>query len=159
MRAAALLLLTLTLASCELPKGTPPEKSDMAASRELDALGREILWEVIKVEVSRFGFDIDAEVSSEAAGTFETHWINELQPFRYEGRRKKLKGVFEESPDRPGKFRVLLVTWMQRNADMEEPLNPAKAIWQNVDPDMGTTGRILKAIERHFREPDPMGGR
>jgi hypothetical protein len=158
MRTVALILAVLVLFACELPKESRPEKEQMTASKNLDAIDLNVLWEIVTIEVNRSGFDIDQLKSSSASGQFESHWVNELAPFRYEGRRKKIVGMIEESPGRPGSYRVLLITWVQRNADLEDPLNPAKAIWQNADPDNGNTGQILYRIERHFIPMGSEGG-
>ena len=116
----------------------------------LEALDIQILWPVLIEEVERTGFQIDRDKTNRATGEFETRWRMELAPFRYEGRRKKIVGVAREMPEGSGEFAVRVQVWTQRNADIENPMDPSLAIWQDTEPDTSTTDDLLYRIRQHF---------
>ena len=153
MRYALLAVLSaFLLLGCELPSQDRPGRDQMFPSEEFPSTGTEAIYAVALSELDRTGFSVDRVASSEAAGKFETHWRNFLAPFRFEGRRKKVIGEVEESESRPGYFRVYLTVWNQRNADIEDPLNAASAIWQDTEPDQGLSDAIIYKIQNHFSD-------
>jgi hypothetical protein len=115
----------------------------------------EVLWPILIQEVERAGFIIDRDRTSRLTGEFETRWKMELAPYRYEGRRKKVLGVAREMPVGSKTFTVRLTTWTQRNADIEDPMDPSRAIWQDLEPDQAITDELLYRIRGHF--PDFRG--
>jgi len=147
---AGLVLVALLLSACELPSEERPEEKDMFAIHGLKVGGQEVLWEVVILEVQRSGFRIDQNATNKATGEVETRWRLELAPFRYEGHRRKILGVIREQPEGSGKYSVLLTVWMQRNADIENPMDPSQAIWQDTEPDKATVDDLLYRIKRHF---------
>jgi hypothetical protein len=149
-RRLSFLALLVFLSACELPSETRPVADQMFSSREFPAVGMEAVYEVTLAEMRRMGLQVDSSKSNRHAGKFETYWTNFLSPFRYEGRRRKLLGEIKENEAVPGRFRVLATVWVQRNADIEDPLDSSKAIWQDVEPDQTTAERLLMNVERHF---------
>ena len=152
----ALCLVALLLTACELPSGSRPEEEEMTAITGLEALDMEVLWPILMKEVGESGFILDRDKTNQITGEFETRWRLELAPYRYEGLRKKILGVAREMPEGSKKFTVRLTVWSQRNADIEDPMDPSRAIWQDVSPDKATTDELLYRIRRHF--PDYEGG-
>jgi hypothetical protein len=146
----AMLLLPPLLAACEVPHGVRPEEDEMLPSEPIDAMDMELLWAILETEIERTGLKLDELESSQRTGEFESYWQNSLSVFRYEGRRRKLLGKVLAEPGRPGRFRVLATIWVQRNADIEDPGNPEKAIWQDEPPDVASTRVFLYAVEQHF---------
>lgn len=141
----------LGLAACDaIPISSKPGDEDMLASRSFSAPAREVVWEVVKSELSHDGFSLDELQSNPGAGRFETSWVDNLAPYRYEGKRKKILGRIEEEPGHPGTFRVMATTWVQKNASVKAPMDPAEAIWQDDTPDDGLTESLLYRIRQHF---------
>jgi hypothetical protein len=145
-----LLLVFTFLTACELPIGIRPGLADMLESRAIEVPDGELVWEIVKLEFEQagMGFDMDRTIPSE--GTFETHWVEELAPYRFDGRRSRVVGQILPDPESPGFFRVYMTTWVQRNADMDDPFDSQRAIWQDVEPDLGLTRQFIYRIERHF---------
>jgi hypothetical protein len=150
-----LALALLALAACEMPRGTRPTEGQMSGIVGLEAVDMQILWPLLMEEIDRTGFQLDRDKTHRETGEFETRWRMELAPFRYDGRRKKIVGVAREMPEGSGEFTVRLQVWTQRNADIEDPMDPSKAIWQDVEPDTATTDDLLYRIRKHF--PDYKG--
>ncbi|MEN8151393.1 MAG: hypothetical protein ABFS86_16370 [Planctomycetota bacterium] len=150
--ALSLCLCTLLLPACELPSGTRPEEADMFALSGLEAIDMEVLWPVLiqELEKTETGYIIDRDKTSRVTGEFETRWKMELAPYRYEGRRRKILGVAREMPEGSKQFTVRLTIWQQRNADIEDPMDPSRAIWQDVDPDKATVDLLFYRIKQHF---------
>jgi len=160
MRKPALLALLplLALAACEMPDSVRPEEEDYFESEEIPVLDRQNLWVVTLMELERAGFRVEQGRTNESRAVFETHWKSYPQPFRYEGKRKKVIGKLEEDEARPGTYKVRLTVWTQRNADLENPMDLSQAIWQDEPPDTRTVKQIMYQIERHFRDPRPVRG-
>ncbi len=148
--------LSLLLAACEVPSGHRPEEPEMFVSAVFEGLDPEIVWTVLELELGKKGFEIDPHLTNRKTGDFETRWTEYLMPFRFEGKRKKLVGKIVEVPERPGWFQVKTLMWVQRNADLENPMDSRKAIWQDEAPDTVASEVFLFAVERHF--PAPGGG-
>jgi hypothetical protein len=157
MRATVLCLILalLVLTACELPRGSRPKEEAMSGIVGLEALDMQVLWPIVMEEIDRTGFQLDRDNTSMTTGEFESRWRMELAPFRFEGRRKRIVGVAREVPVGSGRFNVRLTVWTQRNADIEDPMDPSKAIWQDVEPDTATTDDLLYRIRKHF--PDFRG--
>jgi hypothetical protein len=156
--ALSLVLCLLLLAACELPDQERPEEGDMFAINGLKVIDQEVLWEIVILEVSRSGFQIDRNLTNKNTGEIETKWRMELAPFRYEGRRRKILGVIREQPEGSGTFSVRLTVWTQRNADIENPMDPGKAIWQDTQPDKSTVDDLMYRIQGHFPDFEPKKG-
>ena len=155
MKPHFLLLLLIpactVLIGCELPKESRPSIENMTPGEELEVPGKQVIWVITLEEIERSGYMLLDDNTVEATGDFETKWQNFMSPFRYEGRRVKLLGRVEDVEDRPGYSRVRMAVWVQRNADMKDPLNPAGAIWQDVEPETGIVETLLYRIDSHFR--------
>jgi hypothetical protein len=144
------LLGALLLAGCDaMPRESRPEVEEMMASEERP-VPPEVLYEVVTKEVARLGFEVDTAESDPAQGRFESHWSTQLAPHRYQGLRRKIIGEILEVPERPGNYRIHATTWVQTNAEINNPLDPAKAIWQDTDPDDTTTEQLFFLVRRHF---------
>lgn len=145
-------LCVLLLTSCELTQSVRPSEGDMLSVDGIKALDIRVIWEIVKMEVERSGFQLDRDATNMNTGAFETRWRNELAPFRYQGRRKKMIGFVREVPEGSKTFSVRATTWTQKNADIEDPMDPTKATWQDVEPDNGITQDLLRRLRRHFPE-------
>ena len=146
----SLILALLVLTACELPHGSKPKEEEMSGIVGLEALDMQVLWPVLMEEIDRTGYQIDRDKTSMASGEFESRWRMELGTHRYEGRRMRIVGVVREVPADSGSFNVRLLVWTQRNADIVDPMDPSKAIWQDVEPDTATTDELLYRIRKHF---------
>jgi hypothetical protein len=148
----SVVLLSLVLAAgCDaIPDESRPEEGDMIASKAYEVPGREVLWEVVVAELSKAGYELDVNASDEATGAFETQWIASLAPHRYSGTRKKILGRIVECEGRPGCWRVLATTWVEKNAEIKAPMDPARAIWQNDDADDAQTETLFYKVGLHF---------
>lgn len=141
----------LAVAACDMMESqTRPDEDEMTASAVYEVPGREVLWEVTVMELEKAGFQLDLGASDEHAGLFETHWVDTLAPHRYEGKRKKVLGRIVEDEERPGSYRILMTTWSQKNADIKEPMDPSRAVWQDEEPNEGQTEQLLYRIRQHF---------
>jgi hypothetical protein len=151
-RAAVVWMLLVLLPACELPSENRPDVEDMVPGAVLQVPGREVVWVMVLRELERSGYQMADDRTIESTGAFETHWQTFLSPFRFEGRRVKILGRVEELEGGNGACQVLLTTWIQRNADLKDPMSPAGAIWQDIEPDMGTIETLLYRIETHFQQ-------
>lgn len=155
MRTAGLLILVL-LSACEMSRQKRPDEESWYSSRGFEALDEELVWTVLELELSRRGHDLDPTLCNRGTGDFETRWVTNLHPFRYEGIRTKYLGRIEPVAEQPGWFRVRALVWVQRNADLKEPMNEGKAIWQDDAPDEAATEVFLFSMDSHFQ---PVPGR
>ncbi len=155
MKPHFLLLLLIpvcaSLFGCELPSENRPSIENMTPGEELAVPGKEVIWVITLNEIEKSGYQLLNDRTIESTGEFETKWQNFLSPFRYEGRRVKLLGRVEDVEGRPGYSRVRMAVWVQRNADMKDPLSPAGAIWQDMEPDTGIVETLLYRIDSHFQ--------
>jgi hypothetical protein len=145
-----LVLCTLLLTACEMTESSRPSEGDMLSVEGIKVPDIQVIWELAKKEVERSGYQLDRDATSIHTGAFETRWRLELAPFRYQGRRKKLIGFIREHPEGSGNFSVRATTWTQKNADIENPMDASKAIWQDVEPDNGVTEDFLRRMRGHF---------
>ncbi|MCU0726711.1 MAG: hypothetical protein MUE73_13145 [Planctomycetes bacterium] len=152
MRNGALMILVLFTA-CEIPESNRPEEKSWYSSQGFEALDEDLVWMVLELELSRRGYTLDPMACDRITGDFETRWITNLNPFRYEGRRTKYVGRVEAVADQPGWFRVRGLVWTQRNADLKDPMDPLKAIWQDDAPDDTATEVFLYSMVSHFETP------
>ena len=144
-----LLGIALLVACDAMPRESRPEVDEMLPSEEFAVPGP-VLWEIATREMGSLGFELDASDSDAGSLSFESHWAVRLGPLRYQGFRRKMVGQILEVPSRPGRFVIRATTWVQTNADMKDPLDPGRAIWQDSDPDNAVTEEFFFRIRRHF---------
>jgi hypothetical protein len=142
--------LCAVFAGCEMPSESRPSLENMTPGEELAVPGPEVLWVITLKELQDAGYRLLEEGTIESTGDFETRWQEFPSPFRFEGRRVKILGRVEEVEGRPGYSRVRMAAWVQRNADMKDPMNTAGAIWQDIEPDSGIVETLLYRIDTHF---------
>ncbi len=138
-------------AGCEMPEENRPSVENMTPGDELVVPGKEVIWVVTLKELEEGGYRILEDKTLESTGDFETRWQNFPAPFRFEGRRVKIIGRVEDVEGKPGYSRVRMAAWVQRNADMKDPMNLGGAIWQDVEPDSGIVETLLYRIDSHFQ--------
>jgi hypothetical protein len=155
MRIAGFLILVL-LVACEMPRQTRPDEGSWYSSRGFEALDGELVWTMLDLELSKRAHDLDPTLCNRTTGDFETRWVTNLHPFRYEGTRTKYLGRIEPVAEQPGWYRVRALVWVQRNADLKDPMDERKAIWQDDAPDEAATEVFLFAMDSHFK---PVSGR
>ena len=146
-----LCLLIAPLTGCETPSENRPGLDDMTPGAEHPVPGKEVIWVVTLKELEDSGYRMLEAKTIESTGDFETRWQDFPSPFRYEGRRLKILGRVDDVEGMPGHSRVRMAAWMQRNADIKDPMNLSHAIWQDVDPDSGTVEVLLYRIDNHFQ--------
>lgn len=142
--------LCFVFVGCEMPEEQRPELANMTPGAELPVPGKEVLWVIVLKELEDGGYRILEDKTIESTGDFETRWQDYPSPFRFEGRRVKILGRVEDVEGRPGFSRVRMAAWVQRNADIKDPMNLAGAIWQDIEPDSGTVETLLFRIDSHF---------
>jgi hypothetical protein len=151
MRTAILLALAvLVSAGCHVSSVTRPDEEQMLATKPMKVPGAEVIWEWVRSELERSDFRLDSERSNLAEGTFESHWVVLPSPQRFEGIRRKAIGKIVENESVPGEFTVLLTVWVQQNADIENPLEPAQGIWEEHEPDSGLAEYLIYRIEQRY---------
>ena len=143
-------LIVVLMPSCEMTQSVRPSEGDMLSVDGIQVQDIRVIWEIVKLEAERSGFQLDRDATSMRRGEFETRWRMELAPFRYQGRRKKMLGFVREIPEGSRTFSVRVTTWVQQNADIADPMDPTKAIWQDIEPDVTTSEELLRRIKRHF---------
>jgi len=114
-----------------------------------------VLWEVSKTQAVLNGFRLDDDATSDRRRQIVTRWKLDLATAKYSGFRRRRFLEFLPRKEPKDAWKVRVATVVQRNADMDDPLNPAKAEWRNAAPDLEDAERIAYIIETQFREPGP----
>ena len=145
-----LIVLCAPFIGCEMSKENRPTVENMTPGTELAVPGKEVIWVITLRELGDSGYRLLEDKTIESTGDFETRWQNFASPFRFEGQRRKILGRVEDVEGNPGFSRVRMAAWVQRNADIKDPMNLRGAIWQDIEPDSGIVETLLYKIEAHF---------
>jgi len=115
----------------------------------------DVLWESAKIQVVKGGYRIDDDATSQSLKRIVTTWKVDLSIRRNDGRRTRRFLELKPEEKEKNAWRARVATVVQKNVDLDEPLNPANAEWRSSDPDGDDAGRVLWMLEAQFREFGP----
>ncbi len=115
----------------------------------------DVLWEVARNRTAKNGWRIDDEATNYEKKRIVTSWRLDLGLARGSGKRRRRFVDFEEDKDAKGAWKVHACTVVQRNVDIDDPLNPMSAKWRADDMDIDDASRVAYVIASQFREFGP----
>ncbi|HEU4395322.1 MAG TPA: hypothetical protein VFS92_07130 [Planctomycetota bacterium] len=115
----------------------------------------DVLWETSKIHAVRGGYRIDDDGTSQSRKRIVTAWKVELAPRKGDGCRRRRFIEVQEVEGRKNQWRARVSTVVQRNMDLDDPLNAANAEWRKADPDVDDAERVLWMLEARFRDFGP----
>jgi hypothetical protein len=165
MRATAILLLAAGLAGCmtdspdeytfNAPGLPKPGKAEWSVSESFRCDDFPVLWEVAKSQASKNGYRIDDDATTFKDRRVVSSWKTEMAVMKNEGKRRRRFVEFEEQKGTKSMWKVRVATIRQRNADIDDPLNPLNAEWKKDEPDMDDSDRIAFMIQAQFTDFGP----
>jgi hypothetical protein len=132
-----------------------PSPSSWVVSDPFECGDVELLWDTCKLRAARDGYRIDDDATSYTKRTVVTNWKTELALRSNDGRRTRRFVEIVDFPERERWYRVRVATVMQRNADVDDPLNPLAAKWRDAESDDDDAERVGFLIAAAFRELGP----
>lgn len=149
--AAAAALVPLLLAACETttlfvgnPDNQTPEKLEWQSTEPLAAPSFELIWQRSRATLESMDYQIDDTRSRIDDRVMVTTWSMSLAPLRFEGTRRRAHLEFEQTDAKTWIVRCAVIR--QRNADIDDPSNPAQANWEPAGPDPSRTGLLLYRV-------------
>ncbi len=134
----------------EMPSPESFVESGTFVCRDFD-----LLWEVAKVQVCKGEYRIDDDATSLKRRRVVTNWKLDLGYVKNSGKRRRRFVEFREAEGIKEGWKVAVATVVQRNADMDDPLNPSRADWRKEGSDDEDAERIGFMIESQFRDFGP----
>jgi hypothetical protein len=118
----------------------------------------DVLWETAKIQAVKGGYRIDDDATSQSMKRVVTSWKVDLSIRRNDGRRTRRFLELQAVEGEKNTWRARVCTVLQKNVDLDDPLNPANAEWRNGDPDGLDAEQVLWMLEARFREFGPSKG-
>ncbi len=135
--ALALLALALpTFSSCSL---TPKEPDPVWIESEMDAISRQLLWELATIALSAADYQIGAGADPSRL-ELKSGWQTHLAPFSRRGYRRRAEVRFEALGER--RYGIGVRVSRQVNMAVADPLDARLAEWEWA-PDDSDAARIL----------------
>jgi len=138
------------------PENQTPGAGEWQATEPLEASSLEVVWDHVRTVALAEGYAQDDTRTQYDRREFVSRWITFLSSLRYEGQRRRLHVVIDEAG--PGKWVVRACVIRQRNADIDQPDNPAKAEWEDAGVEPSRTGLVLWKIRAGFARDEIEGG-
>lgn len=145
------LLSVLALLVCGSSCKTVSEPDPTWVDGEVDAVSRNVLWQMAQMSMQRQGFPTSGGADIDAL-TIESGWRLGLAPFRGQGRRHQ--AVVRISHVAGKTWKVEVRVKQMANMSIVKPTDPTYAEWEWRD-DSGEEARILlQTIKSSLRTPD-----
>jgi len=138
-----------------LPASDMPSPSGWVQGQPFPCTDFDVLWETAKIHAVRGGYRIDDDATSQTRRRIVTTWKVELSVRRGDGRRTRRFVEVEPVAGEKDQWRARVATVVQRNVDLDSPLDPANAEWRKSDPDPDDAGQVLWMLEARFRDFGP----
>lgn len=144
----ALLSAALAAGGCETtglfagdPEDATPDASEWASSVELRAPGVDTVWERLRLVVAGEGYRVDEKKTSFEKRSLVTEWRAQYAPARFEGKRRRIHAEVVEVSPKAWIVKIARIT--QRNADIDDSMNPVKAEWEDDPKSDAAAGELL----------------
>lgn len=139
-------------AAADLPK---PAKEGWITSAGFRVEDFDVLWETAKGQACKGGWRIDDDATTYSKRRIVTAWKTDLSISRGTGKRRRRFIEFEEEKDVKNGWLIHVNTVVQKNVDIDDPLNPAAAKWREDEPDTEDAERVAYMVGAQFREFGP----
>lgn len=133
-------LLMLGGTSCS----TVSEPDPLWVDGEVEAVSRNVLWQMTQLAIQRRGFPISGGGDTDSL-EIESGWRNRLQPFRGDGRRHQ--AIVRLDHLEAGTWKVEVRVRQQANMSIVRPTDLTYAEWEWRDDDEAEAKILLKTIE------------
>jgi len=150
--------LAVAAAGCQALGGSAPDLPAPAGwvrSDPFEASDVLLVWEACKSRAARDGFRIDDDATTFRGRRVVTLWNTQLATTGNEGRRRRRFVEILDEEGRAGWYRVQAAVVVQRNEDVDDPLNPVSAKWREEAPDLEEAERLSYVIAARFRDYGP----
>ncbi|MCK6480543.1 MAG: hypothetical protein HUU06_13655 [Planctomycetaceae bacterium] len=137
------------------PASEMPEPEGFVESGTFVCRDFAVLWETAKIQATKNGYYVDDDATSFKGRRVVTTWKLDLATLKNSGKRRRRFVEFREAPGVKDGWKVAVSTVVQRNADMDDPLNPARANWRSDEPDLNDAEKVAFLIEGQFKEFGP----
>lgn len=153
---AVALALPTALAACEgmdnplgpNPDNETPGSGDFVRSKPLTVPEFDFLWERSKFMLQTDGYGIDGSRTDRGDHEIVSQWKTILSPARYQGKRRRVVLRFEEAGE--GKWIAEAAVTVQRNEDIQDPMQIARAVWKSDGPDLQRAEVFVYKLETGF---------
>jgi hypothetical protein len=162
-RFLALLPLALVVALAPSCSSMKREPSPTWLDVEVEAVSRDVLWQMAQLAIKRRGFPRGTDVDVNSL-RMESGWRNSLAPFRGDGRRHK--AVIQLSHIEGDTWKAEIRVKSQANMSIVRPTDPRYAEWEWRDDDQDEALILVQVLrsslttgdeypERVLTPPDP----
>ncbi len=150
IRASLLLLPLLGLLACASTSGM--FDSDAVESDPL-ANDPDVLWEVVKVTLTRSKFDIDGDESNAGKHRLVTKWKEQLMPFRFQGTRQRITVEVHPSTREgaEGMYAIQVLVETEQNENIQDPMNSAVAEWKSTESDPVIAEALIYRVQTYLK--------
>jgi hypothetical protein len=138
---ATLALATLALSACST---TPKEPDPVWVESEMDAVSRQLLWELSTVALSAANYQVGAGADPSRL-ELKSGWQTHLAPFSGKGFRRRAEVRFEALGDR--RYGIGVRVARQANMAVADPLDPRMAEWEWRADDTDAARILLQRIK------------
>ena len=154
----------VTLGACEAmtnplapnPDNAMPSEGDFVRSKPMSVPEFDFLWERAKFMLQTDRFGVDGSRTSRDDKEIVSQWKTILAPARYQGKRRRVVMRFEEAGE--GKWIASAAMVVQKNDDIQNPMEIARAVWKSDAPDLRRSEVYIYRLETGFAEPQAEDG-
>lgn len=145
-------VLCLLLAACT--SVARQEELDSKEARwksvEVEAPSDRVVWQLMLLTLRTQGYPMAAGTDV-GAGTIQSGWKTDLQPFRGEGERRR--AILRMTPLEAGRWKVEARVQCETNENLVSPLQPELAEWEHAADD-AVEAQVLLQHVRSRLTPD-----
>lgn len=126
------------------PESHEPDDEEWQATEPLAAPSFALLWQRARATLEVTGWDVDEDRTHFERRELTTKWVTSMGRNQYDGVRRR--AVLRFDPVEGSRWIVRCAVLKQRNADIDDPMNPAQAQWEPMGCDVSRTGLLLFRI-------------
>ena len=140
----ALALLALGLPALSSCSTTPKEPDPIWIESEMDAVSRQLLWELATVALSASNYQVGSGADPSRL-ELKSGWQTHLSPFSRGGYRRRAEVRFDALGDR--RYNIGVRIARQVNKAIADPLDPRLAEWEWTEDDSEAARILMQRIK------------
>ena len=147
--------LSASLAGCSTtglfagdPDAAIPAVGDWSATDPIPAPSADLVWDRLRLVLAGEGYRVDERKTHFDERKLVTEWSTYLAPNRFEGVRRRVHA--EIVPGAGSTWVVRTAVLKQRNADIDNPSNPAMAKWESVSAEPNRSALLVWKVNSAF---------
>jgi hypothetical protein len=147
-------VLPFVLALCAAACHAGPDRHAVWEIAEVAAPSENVLWAVAGQEIQRLGFPVGSDADP-ATLVMRSGWRTELAPFKGDGYRELAEVRFTRVA--PQRYRLEARVVRERNMDLENPIDPRSAEWEEAPDDVERARVLVQRIRARLGERIEVG--